>query len=169
MLEDQHGVVVADRRSQERIRVGRCRWHAQLESGRLQEPVLHTLRVLSAEADASSTGHPQRGGDLDLSSALVAVLRQLVDDLVVGDTCKVREHDLADGPQARHCGTQHGADDRLFGDRCVSDPLAAESGKEALGGLEHAAGRADILADQHHLGIDLELVSERADRPPRDR
>ena len=41
-----------------------------------------------------------------------------------------------------------GADDRLLGDRRVAHALRAESVQQALGRLEHAAGRRDVLADE---------------------
>jgi hypothetical protein len=60
----------------------------------------------------------------------------------------------------RHQGSADGgADDGLLGDRSVPHPLA-EAVAQALGGLERAAGGADILAEEDDMRVGGHLVGD---------
>mmetsp|Transcript_117771 Transcript_117771/g.329791 ORF Transcript_117771/g.329791 Transcript_117771/m.329791 type:complete len:551 (-) Transcript_117771:227-1879(-) len=85
----------------------------------------------------------------------VAVLGDLVDDLVEGGEDVVRELDLGDGGVAR-AGEAHGeARDGLLRHRRVHHALGAEPVAEAHGATEDAA-EADVLAVEHGLGVLLQ-------------
>ena len=60
VLEDEHGVVIADRRAQQAVGVGRRGRGDDLEPRDVEEPVLDRLRVLRGEAGAGAVGQPDR-------------------------------------------------------------------------------------------------------------
>src|SRR5262249_15105577 len=107
------------------------------------------LRVLCAEPDPGSVGGPDHQRERHLAARHVAALGDLVGDQVPADREEVAEHDLGDRAEAGH-GRAHGrAQDRLLADRGVPDPLWPEFLQEADGGLEHAAGRRHVFAEEH--------------------
>ena len=121
--------------------------------------------MLGREADASAVRHPDRHGDGGLPAGHVAVLRELVGDLVEAHAREVGEHDLRDGPQTGDGGSECAADDRLLRDRRVADAAGTEAVEEPSRRLEHAARGADVLAEQEDPFVSLELLLERPDDP----
>jgi hypothetical protein len=99
---------------------------------------------------------------LELAVAHITALRKLVGDIVEAHRKEVREHDLGDRLEAGHCRTHGGAEDRLLGYRGVAHPQRPELFQEADRGLEHAACRGDILAEEHHVGIARHLLRDAA-------
>jgi hypothetical protein len=78
----------------------------------------------------------------------VAQLRDLVDDLVARRMDIVRELNLRYRAQPGRRGAEGDAGDRRLGNRRVDHALRAELREQALGHAEHAAPRADVLAEQ---------------------
>ena len=56
------------------------------------------------------------------------------------------------GPQAGHGGAHRGAEDGLLADRGVADTSGPNSSSRPGSGLEHAARRGDVLAEEDHVG-----------------
>ena len=119
--------------------------------------------MLRAEARAAAIAgaHDQRNFDLPIGH--VAALGKLVGDVVEADRDEIREHDLGDRLEAGHGRTHGSAEDRLLGDRRVAHPHRAELLEQADGRLEHAAGLADILAEENHVGIARHFLRDAAD------
>ena len=59
LLEEDHGVVVLDRRREQALRVERVRRHHDDEARDVREQRLQALRVLRAEAHAAAGDHPE--------------------------------------------------------------------------------------------------------------
>ena len=123
--------------------------------------------MLRARVAAAAGGHADDDRAGALAAEHVAELGDLVDDLVEAHRRQVGEHDLCDGAHAAERGARRGADDRRLGDRRVDDALAAVLAVQALRDAEHAADldrlsvlleAADILADEEHPRVPLELV-----------
>ena len=77
------------------------------------------------------------------------------------DPGEVGEHDLRYRPHAHYRRADRGADDCLFRDRRVPHPLRAETLEEPDSRLEYPSRRTDVLAEEDHFGIGLELVGYR--------
>ncbi len=104
-------------------------------------------------------------GKRDLPVGHVARLGDLVGDHVPGHREEVREHQLRDRAQAGHRRAHRRADDGLLADRRVADTRRAELVEQALGQLEDASGRPDVLADQHDARVAPHLLGDaRRDR-----
>ena len=140
--------------------VGRVRGRDDLEAGDRHRPVLDALAVLRAEPETRAVRGPEHERERDLAVGHVAGLGDLVRDHVPGDREEVAEHQLGDRAQAGHRGAHRRADDRLLADRRVADALGPELGEQPLGELEHAAGGADVLADEHHGRVALHLLGD---------
>ncbi len=110
-------------------------------------------------------GGPQHERHRHLAVGHVARLGDLVDDHVPGHREEVGEHQLGDRAQAGHRRAHRRADDGLLADRRVADAVRPELVEQPLGQLEHAAGGADVLADQHDVRIAPHLLGDaRGDR-----
>ena len=111
----------------------------------------------------------------DLAVGHVARLGDLVGDHVPGDREEVAEHQLGDRTQTGHRRAHRGPDDRLLADRRVADPRRTELVEQALGQLEDAARRPDVLTDQDDARVAPHLLGDassdgraiRAAVPPR--
>ena len=154
-------VVVADRGGHQAHHVGRRRRRDDLEPGDRHRPVLDALAVLRPETQARAVGGMQHERQRDLAVGHVPGLGDLVGDHVPGHREEVAEHQLGDRPQPGHRRAHGRANDGLLADRRVADALAAEPAEQALGQLEHAAGRPDVLADEHHARVAVHLLRDR--------
>jgi hypothetical protein len=91
--------------------------------------------------------------------------RDLTFDLVEGLAPEAQELQLGDRDEAAHGESDGGADDDPLGQRHVDHAVLAEPGLQPVGGPEHPAVVADVLSEQHHPLVALELLLERrADR-----
>ena len=153
VLEEHDRIGIANGALQQAFEVACGIGHYDLEAGHGHRPVLHGLRVLRAETRARAVAGLDDERQLDLAVRHVAGLRDLVRDDVPAHGEEVGEHDLGDRAQARHRGAHGGAQDRLLGDGRVLHALAAELVEEPDGGLEHATGSGDVLAQEHDVGI----------------
>ncbi len=148
VLDEDHRVVVADRRLQQRLGVGRGRGAGDQQAGDLEVERLEAVGVGRAELMAAASRHPDHHRHLRLAVEHVGDRRGMVDDLVQRQQREVDGHQLDDRPQATHRGADPGADDRVLGDRRVAHPALAELVQQAVGDLEGAAEDTDVLA--HH-------------------
>ena len=153
MLEEEDGIVVADRGLDQALGVvGRGRLD-DLQAGRVGEVGLGVLRVErpAVHAAAGRAADDERHAD----AGAVARLGGEVRDHVEGARDEVDELHLGHGPHPHHRGPDRGADDGGLGDRRVDDALLAELGDEAVGHLEGAAVDADVLAEQEDALVPL--------------
>src|SRR5258706_15900872 len=84
-----------------------------------------------------------------VTARAVAVLGQLVDDLIVGRPNEIGELNLADRLHAVEPHTDGTTDDAVRAERSVDDAFVTELFEQALRDAKHAAHLADIFA-QHH-------------------
>ena len=158
VLEDDHRIVIADRAAQQTVCIGRGAGHGD-EARHVQEPVRRT-------ASAAAANPTRRRSPCGSSPAPPPVRRSCSGTSRAGwrsgrsDAGEVGEHHLGDRAQPAHGRAEGGADDRLLGDRRIAHASRAEPVEQPLGRLEHAAGRADVLAEQNTSGS-----SPRARRP----
>ena len=161
LLEEDHRVVVPDRRGEQPLRVERTGGHRDHEARDVREQGLQALRVLRSEPDAAARDHPDHERDARRPAHHESELRGLIHDLVEGDGGEVRELQLDDRPQPSQGRADPAADEAALRQRRVSDPLGPVALVETLGGTEQAAHLADVLADHDHARIGLELEIER--------
>ena len=122
MLEEEHGVVAADRRAQEAVRVERVGRHDDAQSRDVRHEDDARLRVVDgAAADVSADRHADDDGRGERVARAPADVRELVVDLHVRRPDVVVELDLDDGLQAPHRHPDRAADDVRLGERRVED------------------------------------------------
>ena len=162
VLEEDHRIGIAHRGREQPDHVARRRGRDHLQARDHHRPVFHALRMLRAEARARAVrgAHHQRAFQLPVRH--VAALGKLVRDVVEAHREEIREHDLGDRLQAGHRGAHRGAQDRLLGDRAVLHAPRAELLVQPDRRLEHAAGLADVLAEEDDVGIARHLLRDAA-------
>src|SRR3954470_10235299 len=158
VLEEQHGVRVADRADDQALGVLGGRRRHDLQPGRVHEPRLRVLRVEGPAAEAAAARQPHRDGDVQPEA--VVGLAAHVDELVEAAGDEVGELHLADRPHAHHAGADGRADDRRLGQRRVHHAVRAELVDEAVGDLERAAEDPDVLAHQEHALVRAHLLAQ---------
>ena len=153
VLEEDHGVGVADRGGKEADHIARVRGRHHLEPGDHHRPVLDALGMLGAEARARAVGgaHDQRAFELTVGH--VPALADLVGDVVEAHRKEIGEHDLGNRLEAGHGGPHGCAQNGLLGDGTVAHALFPELLIEPDRGLEHAARLAHVLAEKDHVGV----------------
>ena len=114
VLDEDHRVVVADRRLQKALAVGRRGRAGDEQAGDVQEHRLEAVGVSWAQLVAAAARHPNHDWDAHLAIEHVRDRRHVVDDLVHREQREVHGHDLHDRPQPRHRGAHSGADDRVL-------------------------------------------------------
>src|SRR5467141_4400090 len=105
--------------------------------------------MLRAEARARSVRRADHERNRYLPVAHVARLGDLVRDIIPAAGEKVREHDLGDGPEARHRRAHRRAEDGELRNRRVLYPPRPELLQQPDRGLEDAAGGGGVLAEEH--------------------
>ena len=161
VLEEEDRVLVADRRAEQAAGVVRGRRDDDLEARHVGEERLDRLRVVERAVDAAAVRRPDRHRHAVAVVRAVAHPRRLGHDLVERREDEVGELDLGDRPQAVDRGADRGADDHRLGQRRVDDAVVAELGPQAVGGQEHAALLADVLAQDDDRLVAAHLVGER--------
>src|SRR5439155_6660194 len=129
-------------------------WDVRVES-------LHRLRVVEAAVDAPAERRPDHDRAGVLAIGPVADARRLAHDLVEGRVDEVRELDLRDRYQPVQRGAYGDADDARLCQRGVQYACLAELAVQALGGQEHAALLADVLAQHPDPLVAIHLLVER--------
>ncbi len=161
VLEEDHGVVVVDRRPQKPARIVRARREHDLQPRHVHEPRLELLRMLRARRPAGTALRANRQRHLDLPARHVPMLRRLVDDLLEGKRQEILVHDLDDRPHPLHRRADPRADDRHLRDRRVAHALAAELLEQPLRHAHRAAHLGDVLAHQEHVVVGAHRSRER--------
>ena len=135
---------------------------------------LDALRVVQGAVHAATPRGADHEGHAEVAVGAVVDLGRLAHDLVERGVDEVGELDLGDRAQVGQCQPDGDADDRRLGERCVDHPPVAELGVQPVGGAEHAAARAHVLAEHEHslvgrhqvvLGL-AHRVDDRADGGP---
>src|SRR5581483_11872907 len=161
VLEEDHGVVVADGRGEQPLRVGGRRRHDDLQAGDVREPRLERLRVLRgvATAGAALRAHDHRYARLPAEHE--AVLRGLMHELVHREAREVDVHELDDRPQAGERRADRRPDDAELADRRLADAGRPEGVEQSRRHLERPAVLGDVLAHDDDARIALHLETER--------
>ena len=165
-FEEDHGIVVLDRRDEQALGVvGRRRQH-RLQPAHVREQALRALavRLTAVDATASRHAHGDRCGEL--GTRPVAQASRLGDQLVHARVDVVGELDLGDRPQPIGAHPDGDADDPAFGDRGVEHSVRPVLRLQAFGAAEDAAEVADVLAEDDDVVVTLEHHVER--RPDGD-
>ena len=161
VLEEEHRVLVADRRAEQAAGVVRRGRHDHLEPRHVGEERLDRLRVIERAVDAAAVRGADRHRHAVAVVRAVAHPRRLGHDLVEGREDEVGELDLGDRAQAVDRGADRGPDDHRLGQRRVDHAVVAELGPQAVGGQEDAALLADVLAEHDDRLVAAHLVGER--------
>ncbi len=146
-FEEDHRVVVLDRREQQALRVVRVRHDDGLQPGHVGEQRLRALRVGLAAEDPAAGRHAHRDRRGEVAGRPVAQAGGLRHDLVVGRIHVVGELDLDARPQPVGRHADRDTDDAGLADRRVEAPFLAEPLLQSLRAAEHAAEVADVLAE----------------------
>ena len=165
VLEEQDGVVVADRGAQQSASVVRGRRHDHLQPRDVREEGLDALRVVQRAVDAAAvrSAHDHRHAVAVVRA--VAHPRRLGDQLVERGEDEVRELDLGDRPKPIDGSADRRTDDHRLGQRRIDHPVVAELRPQPVRREEDAALLADVLAEHDHRLVPPHLVCERlADR-----
>ena len=165
VLEEDDGVVIADRRLQEALRVGRCRGRDDLQARHPHQPRDGHLRVDGSEATACSDDRANDHRHALRPPGEEPVLRDLVDQAVHREPEEVPEHDLEHRPEPRDRRAIGGAGQRQLGDRRVEHAARAVLLAQTDRHRKDTAGVRDVLAEQDHPLVPCELLVER--RPDR--
>ena len=112
------------------------------------------MRLPAANAAAGRRTDGHRGEEL--AGAAVAQPRELAHDLIEARVDVVGELNLGDRPQAVHGHADGGRDDAALRDRRIEHAILAVLALQPLGGAEHAAEIADVLAHEHDRRIAAE-------------
>ena len=146
-LEEDHRVVVLDRRDQQALGIVGIGGDDGLQTGDMGEQRFGRLRMRLAAEDAAAGGHPHDERAGEVAGGPVTQSRSLRDDLVVGGIDVVGELDLDHRPQAVGGHADRRADDAAFVDRRVEAAALAEPFLQTRRAAEYAAEIADILAE----------------------
>ena len=158
MLEEDDRVRVADRGRQQALRVVRRRRRDDLQPGRCMN---HASGFCEWNGPPEKPPPRRQPHDDRHGEALAVVhLAGDVHELVEAAGDEVGELHLADRPHARDRGADRRADDRRLGERRVHHARLAELLEEAVGDLERAAERADVLADHEHALVAAHLLAQ---------
>ena len=109
------------------------------------------VELRRSHAAAERRAQHQRHGASPLRAESHA--RDLLTDLVKRLVRKAEKLDLGDRPHSRDGEPQRRADDRCLGQRHVDHARLAVLRLETVGRAEHAAQRADVLAQDHHARV----------------
>ena len=130
------------------VTVGGGRGLDNAEASCVREVRLRRLAVVLDRADAAAERDPDDDRHLQLALAAEVDLRDLADDLVVGGKDEIGELDLDHRALPIERSAYPNANHASLGQGRVDDALRSVFLAQALGGLEHAAARPDVVADQ---------------------
>ncbi len=147
VLQEEHGVLVADRGEQQPLGVIRGGGDGHLDAGELGKGALDAGAVLRAVTLAAAVLAANDHGHVHQPAGHVAHARALVEDLVGADQEKVHVHQLDDRAQPHHGRTDGHAHKALLADRRVDHAALAELFHQVARDAEEAAVVADVLAN----------------------
>ena len=125
----------------------------------MREPRLGVRGVEVRSPNPSSRRGTQHDREPDAASVVIAGERG-------GDLIEPRSHEvgvleLRDGAQSLHGRPDRRPHDGLLGDRCVHDPIGAETLDEPFRHLERAPVSTDVLTQEVDALVALHLLPER--------
>ena len=119
--------------------------------------------MLRAKARTAAIAGADDERTFDLSVRHVAALGEFVGDVIEAYRDEIREHDFGNRLQTGHRGAHGCSEDGLLGDRRVAHAHGSKLLEQPDGGLEHAAGLGDVLAEKHYVGIARHFLGDAAD------
>src|SRR6478752_3382942 len=159
-LEEDDRVVARDGLLDHPVRVLGVAARDDAQARGVGEVRLGALGVVLRAADAAAERDADDHGDLHRAERTGVHLGDLADDLVEGGVDEAVELDLADRAVAAQRHADRGADDAGLGERAVDDAVLAEVLLQALGDAEDATELADVLTDEHDLGVGLHGLAQ---------
>ena len=153
VLEEDHGVGIADRGLQQALVVGRRIRRDHLQAGDLRVPGRIVLAVLGGDAGGGAVGPAEHDRAAHLPARHIQRLGGGVDDLVDRLHGEVEGHELDDRLQAGHRRTDADAGKAVLGDRRVDHAPRAEFLQQALRHLVGALIFRDLLAHDEDVGV----------------
>ena len=163
MLEEQHRVGVLDGGAEHPAHVGGRGRDDDLQAGDVRVGGLDRLRVVQRAVHAAAPRRPHHQRHREVAVAPVVDAGRLRHELVEAGVDEVGELDLGDRTQPGQRQPDPDPDDRALGQRGVEHARLAELLGQVVGGAEHAAARAHVLAEDHHAVVGRE---ELLLRPP---
>ena len=159
-LEEHDGIVGANRRREQPLRVGRRRRDRDLHAGRVHVVRLGRVVVQLRRAHAAAVGHAHRDREPHLPTGPPPVAPDVRDQLVER---RIREGvvlHLAHRSPAGHAEPDRGAHDPGLRERRVEAAIRPEPIAQTRCRTEDAAGATDVLAQDHHVRVTPELDVE---------
>ena len=133
MLEEEHGVVVANRGLHQAFLIGGRSAGHDLDAWNSMEVGLKPLAVLSAKLTPNTAGAAHHGGNGEVAPAGVAEHPHVVGDLVEGQEQEAHVHALNDRPETGHRGTNRHSGEAVLSNRGVEPPQIAVFLRQILG------------------------------------
>ena len=114
----------------------------------------------SADTGAAVGGSTDDDGAIDFTTGHVADHGGVVDDLIPGDGVEAPEHELHDGANAEHGGTDSHADETGLTDGGIDDAVITPFVPKAFGDFVGTIVLGDFLTHQDDHGIAGEFLIE---------
>ena len=160
VVEEDHRVVVADRRGHQALRVRGRRGNDDLETRDAHEHAVDRARVLSGPAGGEAVARLEHERHLHLPGGHGVEAGSLVHDLVHGDEHELRHVQLDDRPVAGERGPDRHPDLRGLRDRRHADAIVAEGLHVGV-----VLGEPEVLTEVEDRVVALHLLMDRlADR-----
>ena len=160
VLDEDHGIGVANRALQQPLGLGGVRGGYHLDARHPDEQVAQHLRMARTIAALGPARGAHHQGDVHLPIVHIVQFAGGIEDLVQGQGDEVHEHDLHHRAQAHHRRAHGHADEAVLGDRRFLDADRAVLFEELAGHPEGPAVEPDVLADQDHVRIAGKLLVE---------
>ena len=161
VFQDKDRVILTDCAAQQPIGIGRRARGDDLNPRRRHQPRFGALAVLGAKA----AGHPLRGPDGQrrdkLATAHVAILGNLIDNLIHGHRDKVGKHQLRHGAQPSNGRAQRCPNNRLFRNWGIAYTIRAKLLEQPRCHLKHTTSLGHIFTKEDHIGITAQLIGQR--------
>src|SRR5579884_3771730 len=157
MLQIKHGIVVANSRLQQALRVISGRWIDDLDAWRMEKPGFGTggmeRAAVCAAARGAANDHRRR------DAAAPVHLARHIDELVEAAGDEVDKLHLGNGSHAHNGCSDGAADNSVLGHRRINHPLRPKFIQEARAHLERAAVSAHVLAEQEYSLVTAHLFA----------
>ena len=160
LLDENHRIVVANRRLQKSFRVGRRRRHHDFQSRKVCVPRFDRLRVLRRNLKRRAARTTKNDRNIELTARHVKHLGGGVDDLIGGKDREVESHELDDRSQPGHRRADAEPGEAKLSDRRIDNSLAAKLVEQPFGNFVSAVVLGDFLAHQKNFFIAGQLFTE---------
>ena len=161
MLDEDHGVVAADRRLEESLGVGGSRRQHDGQARKMSEECLGTVRMGRAQVSGDPRVAPEHDRHRELAAAHVAHVGGIVHELVEGDVAEAVGHELDDRAQSDHRRADADPGEAVLGNRRVDDATAPELVEHSLRDFVRAVVLGDLLTHEEDSVIALHLLGHR--------